>query len=161
MSHEVRSGVGAFGEFPIGLIPLVGLPEVVQGDDLGRLIVERAAAGGTPITSGGLVVVAQKVVSKAEGAVVRVSDQVPTGEALELAERVSVVAQKERKPYAPRITIAMKDGTHYQGEYTGDELKWGLATEIRRIREVFPNLPVPASQELAVARFSGGTLSLT
>ena len=88
MSHEVRSGVGAFGEFPIGLIPLVGLPEVVQGDDLGRLIVERAAAGGTPITSGDLVVVAQKVVSKAEGAVVRVSDQVPTGEALELAERV-------------------------------------------------------------------------
>ena len=88
MSHEVRSGVGAFGEFPIGLIPLVGLPEVVQGDDLGRLIVERAAAGGTPITSGDLVVVAQKVVSKAEGAVVRVSDQVPTGEARELAERV-------------------------------------------------------------------------
>ena len=87
MSHEVRSGVGAFGEFPIGLIPLVGLPEVVQGDDLGRLIVERAAAGGTPITSGDLVVVAQKVVSKAEGAVVRVSDQVPTGVALELAER--------------------------------------------------------------------------
>jgi len=57
--------VGAFGEFPIGLIPLVGLPEVVQGDDLGRLIVERAAAGGTPITSGDLVVVAQRVVSEA------------------------------------------------------------------------------------------------
>ncbi|MQF70553.1 hypothetical protein FIL92_01035, partial [SAR202 cluster bacterium AD-812-D07_MRT_10900m] len=88
MSHEAQPGVGTAGEFPVGIIPLTGLPEIVEGDDLGRLIVERFAATGTPVAGGDLVVVAQKVVSKAEGAVVRVSEQVPTDEALELAGRV-------------------------------------------------------------------------
>ena len=40
-----------------------GLPEIASGEDLGRLIAEQAA----PLSSGDIVVVAQKVVSKAEG----------------------------------------------------------------------------------------------
>lgn len=72
----------------VGIIPVTGLPEIVQGDDLGRLIAEQCAANGMPIAGGDLVVVAQKVVSKAEGAVQRISAQVPTVEALQLAESV-------------------------------------------------------------------------
>ncbi len=72
----------------IAVIPVHGLPEIVEGDDLGRLIAEQCAANGTPLTAGDLVVVAQKVVSKAEGAVQRISAQVPTDEAVQLAERV-------------------------------------------------------------------------
>ncbi len=71
-----------------GIIPVTGLPEIVLGDDLGRLIAERCAANGMPVAGGDLVVVAQKVVSKAEGAVQRISAQVPTAEALQLAESV-------------------------------------------------------------------------
>lgn len=52
----------------IRIIPLTGIPEVGQGDDLGALLgdaVERA--GG--LEEGDVIVVAQKVVSKAEGRV--------------------------------------------------------------------------------------------
>ena len=50
----------------IEIIPVRGLPEIRQGDDLAALIVERAE-----LADGDVVVVAQKAVSKAEGRVVR------------------------------------------------------------------------------------------
>ena len=67
-------------------------------------------------------------------------------EVLALMRRVSVVGQKERKTFAPRITLKMNGGAEYQGEMAGDELEWDLATETRRIREVFPDLPLPMAQ---------------
>lgn len=83
MSHEPGSDVRA-----IEVVPVTGLPEIVPGCNLGRIIAEQCTANGTPIVSGDLVVVAQKIVSKAEGAVQRISAQIPTDEALQLAERV-------------------------------------------------------------------------
>jgi coenzyme F420-0:L-glutamate ligase / coenzyme F420-1:gamma-L-glutamate ligase len=65
----------------IGLEPLRGLPEVRPGDDLAALLA--AAAGelrGTDVLA-----IAHKVVSKAEGRVVRLADVVPGDEALALA----------------------------------------------------------------------------
>ena len=47
----------------ISLIPIGGLPEVVEGDNLADLIL----AAGEPILDGDVLVVTQKVVSKAEG----------------------------------------------------------------------------------------------
>lgn len=47
-----------------------GLPEIASGVDLGALIFESAAAAGTPIQDGDVVVVTSKIVSKAEGNVV-------------------------------------------------------------------------------------------
>jgi len=73
---------------PVSAIPVVGLPEIVLGDDLGVLIAEQCVSQGTPLADGDLVVVAQKVVSKAEGAVALIEDQVPSSEAVELAETV-------------------------------------------------------------------------
>jgi coenzyme F420-0:L-glutamate ligase / coenzyme F420-1:gamma-L-glutamate ligase len=52
----------------IRIIGLRGLPEVRRGDDLAALIRKSAAAGGHTLDSAAIVVVAQKVVSKAEGA---------------------------------------------------------------------------------------------
>ncbi|MGH8930352.1 MAG: coenzyme F420-0:L-glutamate ligase [Egibacteraceae bacterium] len=49
----------------IEIIAVDGLPEVVSGDDLGMLI-----ASATQLRDGDVVVVAQKIVSKAEGALV-------------------------------------------------------------------------------------------
>ena len=54
----------------VELIGLEGFPLVKPGDDLGRLIVEVARANGVEIEDGDVVVVSQKVVSKAEGRIV-------------------------------------------------------------------------------------------
>jgi len=52
----------------IGIVGVRGIPEVRRGDDLGALIRECAAAGGHALDTATVVVVAQKIVSKAEGA---------------------------------------------------------------------------------------------
>jgi coenzyme F420-0:L-glutamate ligase / coenzyme F420-1:gamma-L-glutamate ligase len=55
------------------ILPLLGVPEVRPGDDLLRLLGDALDAGGG-LESGDVVVVAQKVVSKAEGRVERTDD---------------------------------------------------------------------------------------
>jgi len=62
--------------------PLPGLPEVRPGDDLAALI---AAAAGDTMRAGDVLVVAHKVVSKAEAALVDLGDVVPSDRARELA----------------------------------------------------------------------------
>ena len=52
----------------ISILPVEGLPEIGEGDDLAALIAERAE-----LEDGDVLVVAQKVVSKSEGRVVRLS----------------------------------------------------------------------------------------
>jgi len=64
----------------ISILPVEGLPEVREGDDLGALI-----AGAARLEDGDVVVVAQKAVSKAEGRVVRLDDIEAGEEALRLA----------------------------------------------------------------------------
>lgn len=61
---------------------LPGVPEVAPGDDLAEMLT--TARGGT-FAPGEVLVVAQKVVSKAEGAVRRLADVVPGAHALALA----------------------------------------------------------------------------
>jgi coenzyme F420-0:L-glutamate ligase/coenzyme F420-1:gamma-L-glutamate ligase len=60
--------------------PLVGLPELREGDDLAALIAER-----TELADGDVVVVAQKAVSKVEGRVVALAGVEPSEQARELA----------------------------------------------------------------------------
>jgi coenzyme F420-0:L-glutamate ligase/coenzyme F420-1:gamma-L-glutamate ligase len=67
------------------VIGIEGLPEITRGDDLGRLIAESAARQGTPLGERDLLVVSQKIVSKAEGRVVRLSDVSPSARARAVA----------------------------------------------------------------------------
>jgi coenzyme F420-0:L-glutamate ligase/coenzyme F420-1:gamma-L-glutamate ligase len=60
--------------------PLVGLPEVAEGADLGELV-----ARSRDLQDGDVVVLAQKVVSKAEGRVVRLEEIEPSSRSVELA----------------------------------------------------------------------------
>jgi coenzyme F420-0:L-glutamate ligase/coenzyme F420-1:gamma-L-glutamate ligase len=64
----------------IAIIPVRGLPEVREGDDLGALIADHAE-----LEDGDVVVVAQKVVSKSEGRVIRIDSLEPSAKAIELA----------------------------------------------------------------------------
>lgn len=65
------------------MLPVAGMPEVREGDRVGELIVERAE-----LEDGDVVVISQKVVSKAEGRVVPLDSVTPSARALELAERL-------------------------------------------------------------------------
>src|SRR3972149_1497990 len=62
-----------------------GLPEIGRGDDLAALIQQAAEGQATPLEVGDVVVVTQKIVSKAEGRVVALAGVTPGVEALRLA----------------------------------------------------------------------------
>jgi coenzyme F420-0:L-glutamate ligase/coenzyme F420-1:gamma-L-glutamate ligase len=81
----VNAGVTRPG--PIELIALDSIPEVAAGDDLGALIAAAANAAGIGLTDDDVVVVTQKVVSKAEGRVVDLGTVEPNEPARAWAER--------------------------------------------------------------------------
>jgi coenzyme F420-0:L-glutamate ligase/coenzyme F420-1:gamma-L-glutamate ligase len=64
----------------IQLIPVHGLPEIREGDDLAALVADRTALEDRDV-----VVLAQKAVSKAEGRVIRIDSLEPSAKAVELA----------------------------------------------------------------------------
>ncbi|RIL05550.1 MAG: coenzyme F420-0:L-glutamate ligase [Proteobacteria bacterium] len=66
------------------LVALRGVPAVRPGDDLAALLRAAADASGVAL-AGGVLVVCQKVVSKAEGRVVRLADVEPSAEARRVA----------------------------------------------------------------------------
>jgi coenzyme F420-0:L-glutamate ligase/coenzyme F420-1:gamma-L-glutamate ligase len=76
------------------ILPVSGLGEVAPGTDLARLIAE-APAGGPVLRSGDVVVVTQKIVSKAEGRLVPVDHDDPEAK-LDLVTRESVRIVRRR-----------------------------------------------------------------
>src|SRR5882724_8338423 len=86
------------------LFRLPGLPEIRLGDDLAEQISHAARRARISFENGDLLVIAQKIISKAEGAVVRLANIRPSPQALALAERlkkdpraIEVVLQQSRR----------------------------------------------------------------
>ncbi|MEO8288525.1 MAG: coenzyme F420-0:L-glutamate ligase [Chloroflexota bacterium] len=71
----------------IEIIGVTGMPEIEPGDDLPGLILAACAEGDTELQAGDVLVVTQKIVSKAEGRLVDLSDVTPSQFALEYAEK--------------------------------------------------------------------------
>ena len=73
----------------ISVLALAGIPEVRIRDDLGDIIANaiQRTPGALPLAEDDVLVVTQKIVSKAEGAVVDLTGVVPGEEALEFASR--------------------------------------------------------------------------
>ena len=69
----------------VRVIPLEGIPEIDDGDDLAGVLLT-AAEGAGGFEDADVLVVAQKAVSKAEGRTVRLDDVEPSARALELAD---------------------------------------------------------------------------
>jgi coenzyme F420-0:L-glutamate ligase/coenzyme F420-1:gamma-L-glutamate ligase len=65
-----------------------GLPMVREGDDISSIIVDGAQKAGLTLGYGDVVVIAQKIVSKAEGRTVDLATVAPTAEAIALAAEV-------------------------------------------------------------------------
>jgi coenzyme F420-0:L-glutamate ligase/coenzyme F420-1:gamma-L-glutamate ligase len=70
------------------VIAIEGMPEIRRGDDLARLMVEAAFRQDTPIRDRDLLVVSQKIVSKTEGRLVRLTEVTPSARALTVAEEI-------------------------------------------------------------------------
>jgi len=83
---------------PIRLVPLTGLPEIEPGHDLAGSLRQAAKAAGVAL-AGNIVVVCQKVVSKAEGRLVALADVVPRPEARQIA------AEHDRDPRQVELVL--------------------------------------------------------
>ncbi|HEX6005716.1 MAG TPA: coenzyme F420-0:L-glutamate ligase [Burkholderiales bacterium] len=72
----------------VTLTAVKGLPLVEAGDDLGAILIDGIRRAGIAPRDRDVLVIAQKVVSKAEGRYVELNDVVPSARAIELAESV-------------------------------------------------------------------------
>ncbi|XKE45151.1 coenzyme F420-0:L-glutamate ligase [Halomonas organivorans] len=73
----------------IAMQTVAGIPDIVPGDDLAQILVETLSRRGQSLRDGDILVIAHKVVSKAEGRVVALADITPSQEARELAAQVN------------------------------------------------------------------------
>ena len=72
--------------YSINILTIDGIPEVSAGTDLGRLIAQKLRIQQLSVESSDVIVVAQKVVSKAEGRFVELANVVVSERARELAD---------------------------------------------------------------------------
>jgi coenzyme F420-0:L-glutamate ligase / coenzyme F420-1:gamma-L-glutamate ligase len=89
-----------------------GLPELREGDDLARLVVERAE-----LEDGDVLVVAHKAVSKIEGRVVRLEEFDPSARARELAgdgdpRRIEAVLREAKRIVRTRDSLVIAETSH-------------------------------------------------
>lgn len=92
--------------------PLRGLPELREGDDLARLVVERAE-----LQDGDIIVVAQKAISKIEGRIVQLDDVEPSARARELAgdgdvRRIEVILREAKRILRTRGSLLITETHH-------------------------------------------------
>jgi coenzyme F420-0:L-glutamate ligase/coenzyme F420-1:gamma-L-glutamate ligase len=73
------------GSAELTLKALAGVPKIEAGDDLAELVLAALAANGLALAPGDVVVLAQKIVSKAEGRTVDLATIEPSDRARELA----------------------------------------------------------------------------
>lgn len=88
----------------VRILSVPGIPIIAPGDDLARLIQQAAQNAGLKLHDGDIVVVTQKIVSKAEGCLVSLSEVAPSPLAEEFARlwdkdarQVEVVLQASRR----------------------------------------------------------------
>ena len=73
---------------PLSIYPVPGLPEISRGAALDRLIVDGLTRLGLALEAGDVVVITQKIVSKAEGRVRSLGDVQPSARATEIGHRI-------------------------------------------------------------------------
>ena len=96
----------------ITVLPVEGLPEIREGDDLAALIANRVR-----VQNDDVVVVAQKAVSKAEGRVVRLAEVEPSEEARDLAgdedpRRLEVILRESTRIVRTRPPLVISETRH-------------------------------------------------
>jgi len=101
----------------VRVLPLAGIPELEEGDDLAGLLAESAIAMGG-LEDGDVVVVVQKAVSKVEGRIVRLGEVEPSDRARELAgdegdpRRVEAILRESRRIVRSRPPLLIVETRH-------------------------------------------------
>lgn len=94
------------------IAPVRGLPELREGDNLARLVVERAELRDRDV-----LVVAQKAISKIEGRIVRLDDVEPSVRARKLAgdgdpRRIEVILREAKRVVRTRGSLIITETHH-------------------------------------------------
>ena len=103
----------------LSIFGVPGLPEVQPGAQLAAAIAEAAAAAGTPLVDGDIVVVTSKIVSKAEGRTVEIADVEPSPFAREWSAAwdkdpaVTEVVLREAKRVVRQLGPVLITETHH------------------------------------------------
>jgi coenzyme F420-0:L-glutamate ligase/coenzyme F420-1:gamma-L-glutamate ligase len=100
----------------VRLLPLRGVPELEEGDDLAALLASAAERAGG-FEPGDVLVVAQKAVSKVEGRVVRLAEIEPSARARELAgdedpRRLEVILRESVEILRTRPPLVIAETKH-------------------------------------------------
>jgi coenzyme F420-0:L-glutamate ligase/coenzyme F420-1:gamma-L-glutamate ligase len=74
---------------PVSIYPVAGLPEIGRGAPLATLILDGIERLGMSLEAADVIVITQKVVSKAEGRVRRLDEVQPSARAREIASRIA------------------------------------------------------------------------
>ncbi|KQX20021.1 MULTISPECIES: coenzyme F420-0:L-glutamate ligase [unclassified Sphingomonas] len=72
----------------LSLIPLAGVPLIEEGADLASVVLAALEASGRRLADGDIVVLAQKIVSKAEGRMIALSGVTASTQAIDIARQV-------------------------------------------------------------------------
>jgi coenzyme F420-0:L-glutamate ligase/coenzyme F420-1:gamma-L-glutamate ligase len=92
MAKKSKSRPSSAKDFPaaseLRLIAVPGLPEIRYGDDLVNLVTGAVRRAAIQFEDGDILVIAQKIVSKSEGALERIAGIKPSPKALALAARL-------------------------------------------------------------------------
>jgi coenzyme F420-0:L-glutamate ligase/coenzyme F420-1:gamma-L-glutamate ligase len=98
----------------VSILPVSGIPELQEGDDLVTLILERVA-----LEDGDVVVVAQKAISKIEGRIVHLDDVEPSPQAVEIAgeggdaaRRIEVILREAKSVIRIRPPLVIAETSH-------------------------------------------------
>ena len=96
------------------VLPVTGIPELAEGDDLAALVLDRVQLEDRDI-----VVVAQKAISKIEGRVVRLDGIEPSARAIEIAEadgdaarRIEVILREAKRIVRVRPPLVICETEH-------------------------------------------------
>ena len=109
----------------ISIIPIRGIPEIAPGYDLVKIVLGALKGEGVSLENGDVLVFAQKIISKAENRIVRLSDVKPSPFALTLSKEVSkdprlvevilgettkIIKMDQRKPEKGRLIVETRGG---------------------------------------------------
>ncbi len=73
-----------------------------------------------------------------------------------LQNRIEIIGEIGRNIFAPRLTITLRDGRRFVGEYNGRELMWDFNRGAQELRRLVPGLPIaPEQYDRLVAVISG------
>lgn len=87
----------------VEIIPLLGFPEVEEEDDLSSLILETCTKENIKLINGSVIVIAQKIISKAEGQIVKLSNE---------DEYRSIIEEEAKRIFRRRGTAVIAETKH-------------------------------------------------